>query len=1007
MSEKRSFSFWRFLRVTFRWCRILVWLLVLLIVVSGIYFNRVGVPDFVKTRILAQLRQEGFEAQFSRMRLRWYRGLVIEDATLTRTNRVRFSSPETVVNLDWSALQKSIFKLDSLSVTDGTFSWPVTKSNTLVLTNIQTRIRFASSNVMEVQEFKTELLGSQIKVHGALTNFASAQGWKLFHSEHKKGSGKGRVNSVDRLLDVLDQFQFSSPPGIDLFVAGDASDVDSIQSHLEFAVPSAASRWGHFQDLKLRATLNERTIDNRLDIHLTAAAARSEWGQFRNLKFHTQTLLAENPTNVVRLRTLLSAENLSSQWQAEGMTNSARCTNLFWTGNVSVNLSNQAPTELDGKLNAFGVSLNYLGKPFSARGLDLALQSNKRGPEKAAYSAELGPWKSFTPLVVSWNAKAIRVATPWLALEKVATIGDWNFPLLQLKKIDATVFDGSLSASGDLDVNSRHLSVKARSDFNIHKLAPILPVQANRFLDKYTWEQSPQVKIEATAQLPSWTNRAPDWNAEIVPTLHLNGQAAVSNATYRAMAASYARTTFQFENFVWTLPDLHVERPEGNIELTLKSDNRDGTFLWTLDSHLFPDLVRPLLQKTELQFFELLKFSQPPHVMGEISGNWGELETLRASGQIQVTNFVYRTNHVDTLTTAFVYTNANLRLTNSHLTRLDKQITATAVAIDFPTAHVFFTNVYSTMDPMLVTRAIGRKVAAAVAPYHFATPPTVYLNGMVNATNSEDASMHFLVKGGPFKWEWFKADTVAAQVDWNNATLSITNVTTSAYGGGTVAGWAWFDFAHNNFFKFDMAAADVDLHKFFTSIEAKNSMQGKLHASLTVTSATTKDLHSWNGYGKLNLRDGFLWDTPIFGVFSKPLDAIAPGVGKSRAREASGTFTITNSVIHSDDLEIRASAVRLQYRGDVDFDRNVNARVEAEVLRDAWFIGRFVSLALTPLSKLFEYKVTGNLGNPQTEPLYIPKVFMMMLRPFHSLKNALPADSNASAPEGEKQKPNK
>ena len=64
----------------------------------------------------------------------------------------------------------------------------------------------------------------------------------------------------------------------------------------------------------------------------------------------------------------------------------------------------------------------------------------------------------------------------------------------------------------------------------------------------------------------------------------------------------------------------------------------------------------------------------------------------------------------------------------------------------------------------------------------------------------------------------------------------------------------------------------------------------------------------------------------------------------------------------------------------------MDARVEARLLRDAWVIGPLVSLVLSPLTKLFEYRVTGTLQEPQKEPLYIPKPLMFPLRPLQTLK---------------------
>ncbi|PYK98227.1 MAG: hypothetical protein DME19_13285 [Verrucomicrobia bacterium] len=188
-------------------------------------------------------------------------------------------------------------------------------------------------------------------------------------------------------------------------------------------------------------------------------------------------------------------------------------------------------------------------------------------------------------------------------------------------------------------------------------------------------------------------------------------------------------------------------------------------------------------------------------------------------------------------------------------------------------------------------------------------------------------------------------------------------------------------------FNLHAQVTDADLHQLMTDISSPtNHLEGTLSGNLTVTKANTGNWESWNGFGNAKLRDGFLWDLPLFGIFSPVLNAVIPGLGSSRVSGGTATFTITNSVIHTDDMEIRSSAMRLAYRGTVDFKGKVNARVEARLLRDAWVVGPIVSLLLSPLTKLFEYKVTGTFHEPQKEPLHIPKELLFPFHPIRTLK---------------------
>ena len=74
---------------------------------------------------------------------------------------------------------------------------------------------------------------------------------------------------------------------------------------------------------------------------------------------------------------------------------------------------------------------------------------------------------------------------------------------------------------------------------------------------------------------------------------------------------------------------------------------------------------------------------------------------------------------------------------------------------------------------------------------------------------------------------------------------------------------------------------------------------------------------------------------------------------------------------------------------------------EAELLRDMWLVGPVVSTVLWPVTKLFEYKVTGSLGDPKAEPVSpISKVmllpFQLTFHPLRTLKSILPEDLTSS-----------
>src|SRR5580692_8171793 len=95
---------WGKCRTAFRWCRFTVWLIILAALLTVLWFNRVGLPDFLKTRLVDALAQRGVNLQFSRMRLS-HEGLVADNVQLgngSRSGAAVFTAKEIQLQMDFA-----------------------------------------------------------------------------------------------------------------------------------------------------------------------------------------------------------------------------------------------------------------------------------------------------------------------------------------------------------------------------------------------------------------------------------------------------------------------------------------------------------------------------------------------------------------------------------------------------------------------------------------------------------------------------------------------------------------------------------------------------------------------------------------------------------------------------------------------------------------------------------------------------------------------------------------
>jgi hypothetical protein len=456
---------------------------------------------------------------------------------------------------------------------------------------------------------------------------------------------------------------------------------------------------------------------------------------------------------------------------------------------------------------------------------------------------------------------------------------------------------------------------------------------------------------------------------------------------------------------------LAVAQGKTRLQFTGGENAAAGNYHARIRGAFEPETVRPFLTESNVAHtFEIVKFAEPLALDVNVSGRPDDYGSIAVDGRVALTNFTVRGVAFGDVTTALSYTNRVLELFNPLTHTGAQMMTAEKITFDFNRRLICFTNGFAIADPQSVTRAIGQKTAQLIEPYHFLEPPTARVNGqlplhdMNNGRDMADVDMRFdVIKGAPFEWMKFRTTNITGTIHWRAQTLVLTNVATAFYGGDG-NGFAYFDFSpvHPGAdYEFTVDVTNVDLHALAANLSSlTNHLEGTLAGQLVVTHADTRDCQTWDGYGRAHLRNGLIWDVPVFGILSPVLNTIAPGLGSSRATDATARFTITNGVIFTDSLEIRTTMARLQYVGTADFNQNVNARVTAQPLRNLWLIGPVVGTLLTPVGKIFEYHVTGTLENPKSEPVYVPKFLLMPLHPIRSLEEMFPVGDTSGAPPG-------
>lgn len=987
------------MRVYFRRFRITVWLIVLALLAVLIYLNRVGLPQLLKKPLLAELHSRGIDLQFSRLRLHWYEGIVADQVRFGRAAEPAgpaFTAREVVVGLDPRALAKAHLHVSSLRLREGRMSWPLVETNHplryLTAENISTRLRLLPGDQWALDDFKATFAGANLSLSGVITNASRLAEWRTFRATAPTPV-KVWEQRLIRFADTLERIRFTATPELKLAIQGDARELQSFSLWLSATAPGAETPWGTLAQGTTRLRLFPADTNGLWhgELSLSAASAETPWANITRLDLGMRVATLAGQTNLANGELELSAGRINTRW-AES---SNACFSATWTHS----LASAVPLHGEGSLRCDFAGTRWGGaRDLKVHGLLATLAPSPQSPPP---DPALGFWTNLLPYAIAWEANAAHFTATNLHATALSCGGTWHVPNLTITNLAATLYRGEFHARGDLDVVSRAAQVRLTSNFDVQQIAPVLDRGSRRWLSQFTWNQPPRVQGEVAVTLPAWTNRQPAWDAEVVPTLQLRGEFDLAGGgTYRHVHASGARSHFTYTNLCWFLPDLQITRPEGRVLATHWADDRSHDFYWKVDSTVDVNAARPMLSATALKGLDLFTFTQPPAFRGEVWGRYREDGRTGFRGHVALTNFSFRGESVTGVQTALVYTNLLLHILEPALQRGTQHMRADGLLADFNTEQLHFTNGFSTVEPMVIARCIGPQTAGVLEPYQFLQPPTGRVQGVIPLRGEKGADVYFDLEGGPFHWWKLNLAQVAGRVHWHGDHLTLSNMNADFY-GGPATGSAEFDLTSRpgTDFSFWLVTTNTRLQSLMTDLfPGTKAPEGWVAANVVITSANSARLDSVQGHGRLCMRDGLLWDIPLFGVVSPILNTFTPGLGNSRATAGTCTFVMTNGVARSNDLDIRTPTMRLQYRGTVDLEGNLKARVEAELLKDVFLVGPLVSTVFWPVTKMFEYKVEGTLGAPKLEPLYLlPKILLMPFQPLRTLRGLVPEKSSTGS----------
>lgn len=558
------------------------------------------------------------------------------------------------------------------------------------------------------------------------------------------------------------------------------------------------------------------------------------------------------------------------------------------------------------------------------------------------------------------------------------------------------------SASGkisyNLDTEELESSIDAR--VSIEDLTSYIGQKYSNIVSEIKLKEPITIKLNARNRANIINNIKENRWGDFTRSLNINAVLNGKNIKIKEIEINETDIKCRITPNIIKVEEIKIVSGENRINGSIVIDEKNQRYDSRIAGITKPELLINIYNEKKELINKIIKIEQPVEFDAEISGSITNNEDIKINAAIAATNIIFRGKSIKEFRSKVEWLDRVLTFSKFELIRTNEQATGDYIIADFNKERVYLKNVWGNITPSDLTEAISEEVNNALKPVIFKAPPNVLANGSV-PMHGANGDIRFDIYAPEFKWWKINPKSASCSVFWKGETMLITNFNSDFY-GGSLKTTLYVDFNNQNKSNlfFDVKLDSVSARSMLKDILDKpKNVEGRLSGNLTIKSAVIDDYQNWSGGGNVVLEDGLIWDIKVFGVFSSILNMISPGLGNSRAKYASASFIVTNGVVYSDNLEIRGTALKMQYKGSVDFNKKVDARVEAEVLSEVWLFGTAIKFLLKPLTKLFIYKVTGTIDEPALEPVYIPKILLAPFQPFKTIKSFIfpkPSDGEES-----------
>jgi len=417
-----------------------------------------------------------------------------------------------------------------------------------------------------------------------------------------------------------------------------------------------------------------------------------------------------------------------------------------------------------------------------------------------------------------------------------------------------------------------------------------------------------------------------------------------------------------------------------------------GVYDWTtrrcqgaITTAFNPNTLLPLLYALNLPQASVIEWfqfeEQPPTGKADFTFGLGTNSFFHLTGHAQGDNCQYNgvTNLLMKSDLVIDFSNTNASLVLYPLLAVREEGTVQGRAqLDFNQATVGF-NGLSTADPKAVAKMLAPFIANVADCFRFEGPTRVAAWGTADYMGVAHNDMDIEVDAQRSGWKPFLMDRCSLSLHVVEDTTYINDVQADfcrglVSGSGTV--YPVLN-ATNMRYQLKGDVRDVDFQLLTRNLtgQAEEQYRGFLSAQLELDGLLgDAGGQTATGQGWIKIGGGRLFQIPLFGGLSEFLGRIVPGLSLiMRQTDARASFVIKDGKLHSDNIVIEGEVITLTGTGDYYWNGDLDFAVQVKLLKKNTLLGGILQLAMMPVTKMLEFRLTGTFKDPHWRPAYLPK----------------------------------